>query len=447
MPPERFCAGITGSGSTTNPTSSRAVATDISGHITKRAAEIWWKRGWLMRASYLFTSESVSEGHPDKVCDRISDEIVDLFYREGPKAGIDPWAIRAACETLATTNRVVIAGETRGPKSVTNEHIDKVVRNAIKDIGYEQDGFHWKTAEIKILLHPQSADIAQGVDALQPGTNQEEGAGDQGIMFGYACNETPDLMPAPIFYAHKILRLISEARHSGKEKVLGPDSKSQVTIQYENGKPVGVREIVVSHQHLVEDMTSNQVRERVEPYVRKALPEGWITDKTIWHINPTGKFFIGGPDGDAGLTGRKIIVDTYGGAAPHGGGAFSGKDSTKVDRSAAYAARYVAKNIVAAGLADRCTLQLAYAIGVAQPLSVYVDLHGTGKVDEAKLEEALRTVMDLSPSGIRRHLDLNKPIYAKTSSYGHFGRKAGRDGSFSWEKTDLAKALKDAVAA
>jgi S-adenosylmethionine synthetase len=264
-------------------------------------------KGRLMRGSYLFTSESVSEGHPDKVCDRISDEIVDLFFSEGPKAGIDPWAIRAACETLATTNKVVIAGETRGPESVTKEKIESVVRAAIKDIGYEQDGFHWKTADIDILLHPQSADIAQGVDALQPGTNKEEGAGDQGIMFGYACNETPDLMPAPIFYAHKILRLISEARHSGKEKVLGPDSKSQVTVQYENGKPVGVREIVVSHQHLIEDMSSDQVRERVEPYVREALPKAWVTDKTIWHINPTGKFFIGGPDGDAGLTGRKIL--------------------------------------------------------------------------------------------------------------------------------------------
>jgi len=394
-----------------------------------------------MRASYLFTSESVSEGHPDKVCDRISDEIVDLFFREGPKAGIDPWDIRAACETLATTNKVVIAGETRGPSTVTNDHIEAVVRAAIKDIGYEQDGFHWKNADVEILLHPQSADIAQGVDAKQP-TNAEEGAGDQGIMFGYATNETPELMPAPIFYAHKILRLISEARHNGTEKVLGPDSKSQVTVQYENGKPVGVREIVVSHQHLVEDMTSNQVRERVEPYVRKALPEGWITDKTIWHINPTGKFFIGGPDGDAGLTGRKIIVDTYGGAAPHGGGAFSGKDSTKVDRSAAYAARYVAKNIVAAGLADKATLQLAYAIGVARPLSIYVDTHGTGKVSDDKIEQAVAASMDLTPRGIRKHLDLNKPIYARTSAYGHFGRTPDADGGFSWEKTDLAEALK-----
>jgi S-adenosylmethionine synthetase len=398
----------------------------------------------VSRKNYLFTSESVSEGHPDKVCDRISDEIVDLFFREGPKAGIDPWDIRAACETLATTNKVVIAGETRGPSTVTNDHIEQIVRNAIKDIGYEQDGFHWKNADIEILLHPQSADIAQGVDAKQP-TNAEEGAGDQGIMFGYATNETPELMPAPIFYAHKILRLISEARHAGTEKVLGPDSKSQVTVQYENGRPVGVREIVVSHQHLVEDMTSNQVRERVEPYVRKALPEGWIDNKTIWHINPTGKFFIGGPDGDAGLTGRKIIVDTYGGAAPHGGGAFSGKDSTKVDRSAAYAARYVAKNVVAAGLADKCTLQLAYAIGVARPLSIYVDTHGTGKVSDDRIEKAVADSMDLTPRGIRKHLDLNKPIYARTAAYGHFGRTPDADGGFSWEKTDLADTLKKAV--
>ncbi|MCP1914593.1 S-adenosylmethionine synthetase [Bradyrhizobium sp. USDA 4501] len=398
-----------------------------------------------MRASYLFTSESVSEGHPDKVCDRISDEIVDLFYREGPKAGIDPWQIRAACETLATTNKVVIAGETRGPSSVTNDHIESVVRSAIKDIGYEQDGFHWKNCDIEILLHPQSADIAQGVDALQPGEVKEEGAGDQGIMFGYATNETPDLMPAPIFYAHKILRLISEARHSGREKVLGPDSKSQVTVQYENGKPVGVREIVVSHQHLVEDLSSKQIRDIVEPYVREALPKEWITDKTIWHINPTGKFFIGGPDGDSGLTGRKIIVDTYGGAAPHGGGAFSGKDPTKVDRSAAYAARYVAKNIVAAGLADRCTLQLAYAIGVARPLSIYIDTHSTGKVSEDQLEKAVAKAMDLTPRGIRSHLDLNRPIYARTSAYGHFGRTPDNEGGFSWEKTDLVEQLKRAL--
>src|SRR5258705_7784963 len=316
-----------------------------------------------MRASYLFTSESVSEGHPDKVCDRISDEIVDLFYREGPKAGIDPWAIRAACETLATTNKVVIAGETRGPESVTHEQIEGVVRAAIKDIGYEQEGFHWNTCDIEVLLHPQSADIAQGVDALQPGTNKEEGAGDQGIMFGYACNETADLMPAPIFYAHKILRLISEARHSGTEKVLGPDSKSQVTVQYENGKPVGVREIVVSHQHLVEDMTSDQVRERVEPYVREALPKDWINGKTIWHINPTGKFYIGGPDGDTGLTRRKIIVDTYSGAAPHGGGGVSRKDPTKGDRPAGHAPRYLPTNNVPPGLPDPRTLQAASRLG------------------------------------------------------------------------------------
>ncbi len=398
-----------------------------------------------MRASYLFTSESVSEGHPDKVCDRISDEIVDLFFREGPKAGIDPWDIRAACETLATTNQVVIAGETRGPATVTKDWIAHVARMAIKDIGYEQEGFHWEKCDIKVLLHPQSADIAQGVDALQPGSNKEEGAGDQGIMFGYATNETPELMPAPIHYAHKILRLISEARHSGKEAVLGPDSKSQVTVQYENGKPVGVREIVVSHQHLVENLSSAQIHELVEPYVRKALPDGWISKDTVWHINPTGKFYIGGPDGDAGLTGRKIIVDTYGGAAPHGGGAFSGKDSTKVDRSAAYAARYVAKNVVAAGLADKCTLQLAYAIGVARPLSIYIDTHGTGKVSDDKIEKAVAESMDLTPRGIRKHLDLNKPIYARTSAYGHFGRTPDADGGFSWEKTDLAEVLKKAV--
>src|SRR5450756_865023 len=392
-----------------------------------------------MRASYQFTSESVSEGHPDKVCDRISDEIVDLFFREGPNAGMDPWAIRTACDTLATTNKVVIAGETRGPASVTNEHIEHVVRDAIKAIGYEQEGFHWKTCDIEILLHAQSADIAQGVDALQPGTNKEEGAGDQGIMFGYATNETPDLMPAPLFYAHKILRLISEARHSGKEKVLGPDSKSQVTVQYENGKPVGVTQIVVSHQHLVEDMSSKQVRDCVEPYVRQALPAGWITDKTVWHVNPTGKFFIGGPDGDAGLTGRKIIVDTYGGAAPHGGGAFSGKDPTKVDRSAAYAARYLAKNVVAAAMADRCTIQISYAIGVAEPLSFYVDLHGTGRIPDSRITDLVRGHFKLTPRGIMEELDLRRPIYRKTAAFGHFGRT---DPDFTWERTDRASALR-----
>jgi S-adenosylmethionine synthetase len=392
----------------------------------------------------LFTSESVSEGHPDKVCDRISDEVVDLFFREGPKAGIDPWQLRVACETLATTNQVVIAGETRGPKTITKDWVAHVARLAIKDIGYEQDGFHWEHADIKVLLHPQSADIAQGVDS---GGNKDEGAGDQGIMFGYACKDTPELMPAPLYYSHKILRLISEARHTGKEAVLGPDSKSQVTVRYENGKPAGVTQIVVSHQHLVESMTSTQVRELVEPYVRKALPGSWINKDTIWHINPTGKFFIGGPEGDTGLTGRKIIVDTYGGAAPHGGGAFSGKDPTKVDRSAAYAARYLAKNVVAAGLADCCTIQLAYAIGVAKPLSIYVDVaDNPSKIDIAKLENVLGELVDLSPRGIRKHLDLNKPIYARTSAYGHFGRAPEKDGGFSWEKTDLVDALKSAMA-
>jgi S-adenosylmethionine synthetase len=399
----------------------------------------------VARKSYLFTSESVSEGHPDKVCDRISDEIVDLFYREGPKAGIDPWAIRAACETLATTNQVVIAGETRGPETVTMEWIAHVARMAIRDIGYEQEGFHWDRCEVDVLLHPQSADIAAGVDSAG---NKEEGAGDQGIMFGYACTETPDLMPAPVYYAHKILQNLARARHAkeGGAASLGPDSKSQVTVRYEDGKPVGATQIVISHQHIDEDLPSTKIREIVEPYVVNTLPEGWITTDTIWHVNPTGKFFIGGPDGDCGLTGRKIIVDTYGGAAPHGGGAFSGKDPTKVDRSAAYAARYLAKNVVAAGLADRCNIQLSYAIGVAQPLSIYVDTFGTGKVEEAKLETALSEFMDLSPRGIREHLGLNKPIYARTSAYGHFGRKPESDGGFSWEKTDLADALKSAVA-
>ena len=392
----------------------------------------------MARKSYLFTSESVSEGHPDKVCDRISDEVVDLFFREGIASGLDPYQIRVACETLATTNRVVIAGEVRGPR-IQEDTIIHLARQAIKDIGYEQDGFHWEHAKIEVLLHSQSADIAQGVDAAG---NKDEGAGDQGIMFGYACRETPELMPAPLHYAHKILRLISDARHAGTEKALGPDSKSQVTIRYEDGKPVGVTQIVVSHQHLIEDLTSGQVRELVEPYVRKALPDGWINKDTVWHINPTGKFFIGGPDGDCGLTGRKIIVDTYGGAAPHGGGAFSGKDPTKVDRSAAYAARYLAKNVVAAGLADRCTLQLSYAIGVAQPLSIYADLHDTGNVDTEKLEKVLMDVMNLSPRGIREHLKLNKAIYARTSAFGHFGRTPDADGGFSWEKTDIADKLK-----
>ena len=397
----------------------------------------------MSRKNYVFTSESVSEGHPDKVCDRISDEIVDLFYREALEQGFDPWAVRVACETLATTNYVVIAGETRGPASVTPKKIEAAARKAIKDIGYEQDGFHCDTAKIVILLHSQSADIAQGVDAA--GEKKEGGAGDQGIMFGYACDETPELMPAPLYYSQKILKLLADARHSGKEKHLGPDAKSQVSVVYKNGKPVAASQIVVSHQHTKEDLTSAEVLKIVKPYVQKALPKGWITKDTVWHVNPTGKFYIGGPDGDSGLTGRKIIVDTYGGAAPHGGGAFSGKDPTKVDRSAAYAARYLAKNVVAAGLAKRCTIQLSYAIGVAQPLSIYVDTHGTGKVPEAKLEKALAKVMDLSPRGIRTHLNLNRPIYARTAAYGHFGRAADKDGGFSWEKTDLAKALKAAV--
>jgi S-adenosylmethionine synthetase len=396
----------------------------------------------MARQNYQFTSESVSEGHPDKVCDRISDEIVDLFFREGARAGLDPYQIRVACETLATTNRVVIAGEVRGPK-LSPTAIEDAARAAIRDIGYEQEGFHWRNARVEVLLHAQSADIAQGVDAAG---NKDEGAGDQGIMFGYACRETPELMPAPIQYAHKILRLISEARHAGREKALGPDAKSQVTVRYENGKPVEATQIVVSHQHVHQDLSSEDVAAIVRPYVISALPEGWITPKTVWHVNPTGKFYIGGPDGDCGLTGRKIIVDTYGGAAPHGGGAFSGKDPTKVDRSAAYAARYLAKNVVAAGLGDRCTLQLSYAIGVAKPLSIYVDLHGTGHIDESKLEGALMEVMDLSPRGIREHLGLNKPIYARTSAYGHFGRAPDSEGGFSWEKTDLAEPLRSLIA-
>jgi S-adenosylmethionine synthetase len=405
-------------------------------------------RSWGgFRGHYLFSSESVSEGHPDKVCDRISDEVVDLFFRESQKGGVDPSAVRVACEVLATTNKVIIAGETRGPESITNDLIEDVARRAIKSIGYEQDGFHWRAADIEILLHSQSPDIARGIDAMQSGSNKEEGAGDQGIMFGYACTETPSLMPAPIYYAHRILRNLANARKSRRSSaaVLGPDAKSQVTVQYENGKPVGVRHIVLSTQHYDPELSSSDVREIVEPFIRKAFPSGWITAGTVWHINPTGRFVIGGPDGDCGLTGRKIIVDTYGAAAPHGGGAFSGKDPTKVDRSAAYAARYLAKNIVAAGLADRCTLQLAYAIGVARPLSMYVDTHGTGRVSEEKLEKAVAESMDLTPRGIRTHLDLNKPIYARTSSYGHFGRTPDKDGGFSWEKTDLADALKRRV--
>ena len=390
----------------------------------------------MRRSSYLFTSESVSEGHPDKVCDRISDAVVDAYLAAEPEA-------RVACETLATTNRVVIAGEVRGPDSITKDKVIELARDAIKDIGYEQEGFHWKTADVAVYLHAQSAHIAQGVDAAG---NKDEGAGDQGIMFGYACTETPDLMPAPIYYAHKILENLTAARKGkiGDAAKLGPDAKSQVTLRYENNRPVAATQIVLSTQHLDENLSSDDVRAIVEPYIRQTLPEGWISAQTIWHVNPTGKFVIGGPDGDCGLTGRKIIVDTYGGAAPHGGGAFSGKDPTKVDRSAAYAARYLAKNVVAAGLADRCTLQLSYAIGVAKPLSIYVDLHDTGKVDEGKLEAVLMDAMDLSPRGIRTHLGLNRPIYARTSAYGHFGRKPDTDGGFSWERTDLADSLKAA---
>ncbi|MCT7378607.1 methionine adenosyltransferase [Chelativorans salis] len=423
----------------------------------------------MARKNYLFTSESVSEGHPDKVCDRISDEIVDLVYREAKKEGMDLWKVRVACETLATTNRVIIAGEVRVPESLLKRDkageivMDKsgnpainpskfrsAARRAIRSIGYEQGGFHWKTAKIDVLLHGQSPDIGQGVDSAAD-RQGEEGAGDQGIMFGYACRETPDLMPAPIYYAHRILQALAEARKAGEGDAakLGPDAKSQVTVRYVDGKPVAATEIVLSTQHLDPTWDSKKVREVVEPYIHEALSAGGlaIDDDCNWYINPTGKFVIGGPDGDAGLTGRKIIVDTYGGAAAHGGGAFSGKDTTKVDRSAAYAARYLAKNVVAAGLADRCSIQLSYAIGVAQPLSVYVDLYGTGRVSEEEVELAIREVMDLSPSGIRRHLDLNRPIYAKTAAYGHFGRKPGRDGSFSWERMDLVKALKQALAA
>ena len=396
----------------------------------------------MTRSSYLFTSESVSEGHPDKVCDRISDEIVDLYFRTAAEEGMDAWSVRVAAETLTTTNRVVIAGETRGPASIGRNLVEEVARSAIRDIGYEQDGFHWNMADVEVLLHGQSAHIAQGVDAAG---NKDEGAGDQGIMFGYACKETPELMPAPIHYSHRILQRLAEARKSGEASVLGPDSKSQVTVAYENGQPVRATSIVVSTQHLDASMTSHDVRTVVEPYVREVLPDGWVQDDCVWHVNPTGAFVIGGPDGDCGLTGRKIIVDTYGGAAAHGGGAFSGKDPTKVDRSAAYAARYLAKNVVAAGLADWAQIQLSYAIGVAQPLSIYIDTGGTATVDEARLEAALGEVMDLSPRGIRSHLDLNKPIFARTSAYGHFGRHPDADGGFLWEKLDLVDDLKTAV--
>jgi S-adenosylmethionine synthetase len=392
----------------------------------------------MTRSTYVFTSESVSEGHPDKVCDRISDAVLDAFLAEEPEA-------RVACETFATTNRVVIGGEVglsdKEKLSSYMGRIDEIARACIKDIGYEQDKFHHETVEVTDLLHEQSAHIAQGVDAAD---NKDEGAGDQGIMFGYATNETEELMPAPIQYSHAILRRLAQVRKDGTEPTLGPDAKSQLSVRYENGKPVGVTSIVLSTQHLDEAMTSDDVRLVVEPYIRETLPEGWITADTAWHENPTGKFVIGGPDGDAGLTGRKIIVDTYGGAAPHGGGAFSGKDPTKVDRSAAYAARYLAKNVVAAGLAEKCTIQLSYAIGVARPLSIYADTFGTGQVSEEQVENAVSQCMDLTPRGIRTHLGLNKPIYQRTAAYGHFGRAPDADGGFSWERTDLIDALEAA---
>ena len=393
----------------------------------------------MTRDSFVFTSESVSEGHPDKVCDRISDAVLDAFISEEPEA-------RVACETFATTNRVVIGGEVGlSNKDTLNKfmgQIDNIARTCIKDIGYEQEKFHHKTVEVTNLLHEQSAHIAQGVNARD---NKDEGAGDQGIMFGYATRETTELMPAPIQYSHAILRRLAEVRKSGAEPTLGPDAKSQLSMRYENGNPVAVTSLVLSTQHLDETMTSEDVRDVVEPYIREILPQDWISNETKWHVNPTGKFVIGGPDGDAGLTGRKIIVDTYGGAAPHGGGAFSGKDPTKVDRSAAYAARYLAKNVVAAGLADKCTIQLSYAIGVAKPLSIYADTFGTSSIAPDAIERAIAQCLDLSPRGIREHLGLNKPIYQRTAAYGHFGRTPEADGGFSWEKTDLVEALQNAI--
>jgi len=393
----------------------------------------------MTRSNYTFTSESVSEGHPDKVCDRISDAVLDAFLAEEPEA-------RVAAETFATTNRVVIGGEVglSDPDKLKDYmgRIDQIARACIKDIGYEQDKFHHETVEITNLLHEQSAHIAQGVDASG---DKDEGAGDQGIMFGFATCETDALMPAPIQYSHAILRRLAEVRKNGTEPTLGPDAKSQLSVEYRDGVPVGVSSIVLSTQHLDASMSSADVRAVVEPYIREVLPEGWVSADTALHVNPTGKFVIGGPDGDAGLTGRKIIVDTYGGAAPHGGGAFSGKDPTKVDRSAAYAARYLAKNIVASGMAAKCSIQLSYAIGVAEPLSIYADTFGTGEVDDAAIENAIRATMSLTPRGIREHLGLNRPIYQRTAAYGHFGRSPEADGGFSWERTDLADALKAAV--
>ena len=393
----------------------------------------------MARSNYIFTSESVSEGHPDKLCDRISDAVLDAFLTEEPEA-------RVAAETFATTNRIVIGGEVGlSDKAKLSHHmgqIEQIARDCIKDIGYEQDKFHWKTVEVTNLLHEQSAHIAQGVDA---GADKDEGAGDQGIMFGYATTETPELMPAPIQYSHAILRRLAEVRKDGSAPDLGPDAKSQLSLRYENGKPVEIMSIVLSTQHRSEDQDSAYIRGIVEPYIREVVPAEWLTANTEWWVNPTGTFVIGGPDGDAGLTGRKIIVDTYGGAAPHGGGAFSGKDPTKVDRSAAYAARYLAKNIVAAGMAERCSLQLSYAIGMSKPLSIYVDTYGTGQLVEEAIERAVAQSMDLTPRGIRERLGLNKPIYQRTAAYGHFGRAPEADGGFSWEKTDLVEALKKAV--
>ena len=393
----------------------------------------------MARQNYVFTSESVSEGHPDKVCDRISDAVLDAFLTEEPEA-------RVACETFATTGMVVVGGEVglsdQDRLKSFMGRISQIARDCIKDIGYEQDKFHWNTCHVLNFLHEQSAHIAQGVNAAE---NRDEGAGDQGIMFGYAVDETPEFMPAPIQYAHKVLRRLAQARKSGEEPTLRPDAKSQISLRYEDGRPVEATSIVLSTQHESEEQTSDDIRAIVEPYIREVLPADWITPRTVWHVNPTGTFVIGGPDGDAGLTGRKIIVDTYGGAAPHGGGAFSGKDPTKVDRSAAYAARYLAKNVVAAGLARRCTLQLSYAIGVARPLSLYVDTHGTGEAPDEEIERAAMDVMDLTPRGIREHLGLNRPVYQRTAAYGHFGREPDADGGFSWERVDLAEALKAAM--
>lgn len=382
------------------------------------------------RKDFIFTSESVSEGHPDKICDQVSDALLDRFLTDNPEA-------RVAVETLATTNRIVVAGEVRDV-NVTKEEQEAIIRKLVKEIGYEQEGFDWNKLQIEILLHQQSADIARGVDS---GDNKDEGAGDQGIMFGFACNDTDTFMPAPIHYAHRILHTLSQARRSGREKLLRPDAKSQVSMRYENGKPVGAASIVVSHQHTPE-ASQEELREIIRKYVNESIPEGWFPPEKEFYTNPTGQFIIGGPDGDAGLTGRKIIVDTYGGAAPHGGGAFSGKDPTKVDRSAAYMCRYLAKNVVASGLADACTLQLSYAIGVSHPISVYLTTHGTGKVDDRALEKLLPEMVDLRPRGIRKHLQLNRPIYLRSAAYGHFGREAKADGGFSWEKLDLAEQLR-----